>query len=71
VVERGKVITAAGVPSGIDMALRVAERMHGVDTAEMVQLGIEYDPQPPLDAGSPAKAPGEMWNSSAACSRSA
>jgi len=60
VVERGKVITAAGVSSGIDMALRLVERMHGVEMAEMVQLGIEYDPQPPFDAGSPAKAPGEI-----------
>jgi transcriptional regulator GlxA family with amidase domain len=57
VVERGKVITAAGVSSGIDMALRLVERMHGTEMAELVQLGIEYDPQPPFDAGSPAKAP--------------
>jgi transcriptional regulator GlxA family with amidase domain len=57
VVERGKVITAAGVSSGIDMALRLVEQMHGVEMAELVQLGIEYDPQPPFDAGSPAKAP--------------
>jgi transcriptional regulator GlxA family with amidase domain len=60
VVERGKVITAAGVSSGIDMALRLVERMHGIEMAEIVQLGIEYDPQPPFDAGSPAKAPREI-----------
>jgi transcriptional regulator GlxA family with amidase domain len=60
VVERGKVITAAGVSSGIDMALRLVEQMHGVEMAELVQLGIEYDPQPPFDAGSPAKAPPEL-----------
>jgi transcriptional regulator GlxA family with amidase domain len=60
VVERGKVITAAGVSSGIDMALRLLEHMHGKEMAELVQLGIEYDPQPPFDAGSPAKAPDEI-----------
>jgi transcriptional regulator GlxA family with amidase domain len=60
VVERGKVITAAGVSSGIDMALRLVEHMHGIGMAELVQLGIEYDPQPPFDAGSPAKAPAEI-----------
>ena len=60
VVERGKVITAAGVSSGIDMALRLVEHMHGTEMAELVQLGIEYDPQPPFDAGSPAKAPDEI-----------
>jgi len=60
VVERGKIITAAGVSSGIDMALRLVERMHGTEMAELVQLGIEYDPQPPFDAGSPAKAPAEL-----------
>jgi transcriptional regulator GlxA family with amidase domain len=57
VVERGKVITAAGVSAGIDMALTLLERMHGPELAQIVQLGIEYDPQPPFDAGSPAKAP--------------
>ena len=60
VVERGKVITAAGVSSGIDMALRLVEHMHGTDMAKLVQLGIEYDPQPPFDAGSPTKAPQEI-----------
>jgi transcriptional regulator GlxA family with amidase domain len=57
VVERGKVITAAGVSSGIDMALVLAARLCGDDVAQGVQLAIEYDPQPPFDAGSPAKAP--------------
>lgn len=60
VVERGKVITAAGVSSGIDMALTLVARMHGREMAELVQLGIEYDPQPPFDAGSPTKAPPEI-----------
>ncbi len=60
VVERGKVITAAGVSSGIDMALTLVARMHGPEMAQAVQLGIEYDPQPPFDAGSPSKAPAEI-----------
>jgi len=57
VVEQGKVITAAGVSSGIDMALQLAARVAGEDVAKAIQLGIEYDPQPPFDAGSPEKAP--------------
>ena len=57
VVREGKVITAAGVSSGIDMALRLVQLMHGDEVAQAVQLGIEYDPEPPLDAGSPEKAP--------------
>ena len=60
VVERGKVITAAGVSSGIDMALVLLDRMHGPEMAQMIQLAIEYDPQPPFDAGSPAKAPAAL-----------
>lgn len=57
VVEQGKVITAAGVSSGIDMGLRLAQLIAGDDVAQAIQLSIEYDPQPPLDAGSPDKAP--------------
>lgn len=60
VVERGKVITAAGVSSGIDMALTLADRLYGREMAMAAQLGIEYDPAPPFDAGSPAKAPAEI-----------
>ncbi len=56
-VEQGKVVTAAGVSSGIDMALTLAARIAGDDYAQGIQLGIEYDPQPPFDAGSVAKAP--------------
>jgi putative intracellular protease/amidase len=55
-VEDGKVITAAGVSAGIDMALALAARLADRVTAEALQLAIEYDPQPPFDAGSPAKA---------------
>ena len=60
VVENGKVITAAGVSAGIDMALTLLDRMHGPQIAQGVQLAIEYDPQPPFDAGSPSRAPAEI-----------
>jgi transcriptional regulator GlxA family with amidase domain len=59
-VEDGPVITAAGVSAGIDMALHLVGREAGPEVAQAVQLGIEYDPQPPFDAGSPAKAPAEI-----------
>ena len=51
VVIEGKVITAAGVSSGIDMALHLAERLTDATTSKALQLMIEYDPQPPHDAG--------------------
>src|SRR4051794_13210593 len=57
VVEQGKIITAAGVSSGIDMALTLAAHIAGDEMAQAIQLGIEYDPQPPFDSGSVAKAP--------------
>ena len=57
VVEQGKYVTAAGVSSGIDMALTLVGRIAGDEFAQTVQLGIEYDPQPPFDAGSVDKAP--------------
>jgi transcriptional regulator GlxA family with amidase domain len=57
VVERGRIITAAGVSSGIDMALLLAARLAGDEVAQAIQLAIEYDPAPPFDAGSPASAP--------------
>jgi putative intracellular protease/amidase len=60
VVEDGKVITAAGVSAGIDLGLIVAARIGGEDLAKAIQLGIEYDPDPPFDTGSPQKAPAEM-----------
>jgi transcriptional regulator GlxA family with amidase domain len=60
VVEQGKVITAAGVSAGIDMALTLAARIAGEQIAQAIQLGIEYDPQPPFDCGSTAKAPREI-----------
>jgi putative intracellular protease/amidase len=56
VVVRGKVVSAAGVSAGIDMALNLAELIAGDDVARAIQLAIEYDPQPPFDCGSVAKA---------------
>jgi transcriptional regulator GlxA family with amidase domain len=53
----GKYVTAAGVSAGIDMALALAGRIAGDDVAERIQLGIEYAPNPPYDAGDPATAP--------------
>jgi transcriptional regulator GlxA family with amidase domain len=55
-VEDGKYVTAAGVSAGIDMALHLVSREAGPELAQAVQLGIEYDPQPPFDSGSPSKA---------------
>ena len=46
-----RIITAAGVSSGIDMALRLVELLYDRTAAEASQLMIEYDPQPPFDAG--------------------
>ena len=60
VVFDGKVVTAAGVSSGIDMALTLAREIGGDDLSQMIQLGIEYDPQPPFDSGSEAKAPAHI-----------
>jgi transcriptional regulator GlxA family with amidase domain len=51
-----RIITAAGVSSGIDMALRLTELLIDRTAAEAMQLGIEYDPQPPFDAGHPDRA---------------
>jgi transcriptional regulator GlxA family with amidase domain len=56
IVEDGKVITAAGVSAGIDMALTLAAKIAGPPVAQALQLGIEYDPEPPFDVGSPEKA---------------
>jgi putative intracellular protease/amidase len=56
VVEQGKVMTAAGVSAGIDMALTLVARIMGEEAAKAIQLGIEYDPQPPFDCGSVEKS---------------
>lgn len=59
-VDHGRILTAAGVSAGIDMALHLASRIHGDDIAKAIQLAIEYDPQPPFDAGTPEKAGPEL-----------
>jgi len=59
-VDHGRIITAAGVSAGIDMALHLAAQIHSDDVAKAIQLAIEYDPQPPFDAGTPEKAGPEL-----------
>jgi putative intracellular protease/amidase len=55
-----RIITAAGVSSGIDMALRLAELLVDTTAAQAMQLMVEYDPQPPFDSGSLAKSSQEV-----------
>jgi transcriptional regulator GlxA family with amidase domain len=55
-VRSGKIVTAAGVSAGIDMALMLAAEIAGEEYARTIQLMLEYDPQPPFDSGSPEKA---------------
>lgn len=69
VVFDGKLATSAGVTAGIDMALTLVERIAGPELAQAIQLGIEYDPEPPFDAGSPEKAPAEIVEAVRAYSR--
>ena len=57
IVFAGKVATAAGVSAGIDLALALAAHLASEDVARAIQLAIEYDPEPPFDAGSVEKAP--------------
>ncbi|GAA4589062.1 transcriptional regulator GlxA family with amidase domain [Actinoplanes octamycinicus] len=61
-VRSGKLVTAAGVSAGLDLALWLTGEIAGRDHAEMVQLFIEYDPQPPYDAGHPSKARTEIFD---------
>lgn len=56
----GNLCTTAGVSAGIDGALALVERLAGRETAEFVQLAIEYDPQPLFSAGSPRSAPADL-----------
>ena len=60
VVIDGKYVTAAGVSAGIDMALDLARRIAGTPAAQAIQLMMEYDPRPPLNAGSPRVAPPDL-----------
>jgi transcriptional regulator GlxA family with amidase domain len=65
----GKYATSAGVSAGIDMALALAARIAGDGVAQRIQLGIEYDPQPPFNAGSVETAPPEIVAELRAASR--
>jgi putative intracellular protease/amidase len=69
VVFDGKLATAAGVTAGIDMALELTAKIAGPELAQAIQLGLEYDPHPPFDAGSPEKAPAEIVEAVRAYSR--
>jgi transcriptional regulator GlxA family with amidase domain len=60
VVEHGKIITAAGVSAGLDMALTLAARVAGDEVAQSIQLSIEYDPHPPFASGSTRTAPAHV-----------
>jgi transcriptional regulator GlxA family with amidase domain len=69
VVFDGKIVTAAGVSAGIDMALMLATELAGAEVAQAIQLDLEYDPQPPHDTGSTAKAPPALAEQIRAASR--
>lgn len=60
IVREGKIVTAAGVSAGIDMALMLAAEIAGPELAQGIQLGIEYDPEPPFRGGSVRSAPPEI-----------
>lgn len=60
VVRDGNLITGGGVTAGIDFALTVVAEIAGAEYAQAVQLGIEYAPAPPFDAGRPESAPPEV-----------
>ncbi|HXC30136.1 MAG TPA: DJ-1/PfpI family protein [Stellaceae bacterium] len=57
VVRDGNILTGGGVTAGIDFALTLIAEMAGPETAQAIQLGIEYAPAPPFDAGTPEAAP--------------
>jgi cyclohexyl-isocyanide hydratase len=57
IVRDGNIITAGGVTAGIDFGLSVVAEISGEAAAQAIQLGIEYDPQPPFDSGHPDRAP--------------
>lgn len=61
VVRDGNIFTGGGVTAGLDFAFTLAAEIAGEDVARAIQLGLEYDPAPPFDSGSPSKAaPGAM-----------
>ena len=60
VVRDGNLFTGGGVTAGIDFAFTVAREIAGEETAQAIQLGLEYDPAPPVNAGSPGAAPADI-----------
>ena len=62
VVTAGRIVTGAGVSAGIDLGLTLAAKIAGPEVAQSIQLAIEYDPQPPFDAGAPSKAPKPIYD---------
>ena len=60
VTRDGRILTSSGVSAGIDLALQLAGLIAGNDVAHMIQLLIEYDPEPPFQGGTEARAPGEI-----------
>jgi len=69
VVEDGSLVTAAGVTSGIDAALRVAAMLRGDEVAQRIQLYMQYAPEPPFDSGSPESAPANIVEATRASMR--
>jgi len=69
VVEDGSLVTAAGVTSGIDAALRVAAMLRGDEVAQRIQLYMQYAPEPPFDSGSPESAPASIVEATRASMR--
>jgi len=61
IVKSGKIVTAAGVSAGIDLALEIVKDLHGQERAEISQLLIEYDPMPPVNSGHPSKASKDVY----------
>jgi transcriptional regulator GlxA family with amidase domain len=57
IVEDGRLLTAGGVTSGIDMALHLVGRELGEEAAQAIQLALQYDPEPPFQSGTPETAP--------------
>ncbi len=60
IVRDGNIFTGGGVTAGIDFAFTLAKEICGADIAEAIQLGLEYDPSPPMNAGTPDKAKPEI-----------
>ena len=60
VVRDGNTFTGGGVTAGLDFAFTVMDEIAGPEHTQAVQLGLEYDPRPPFDAGSPRRAPGPI-----------